>query len=966
MAAIAIAGLVAPAGYAAAPARAVAGPLDIRVGQSEDFSRIEFHWSGGAHVSSRRDGQILTLHFSRDAKPDIGMLKALPPKWVKAAETRHAGGGLEIVLTLADGADAKLGEDEGTTFVNVFEKPAPPPEAAKTDAEAAPQPANPARPDPTPAGGVVKALAEVAGPVLKVRFDWKNPASAAVFRRGDTIWVVFDAAAKLDISSLPIGVAQYSHAETVQGPGWSAVRIVAPPNVLFDAFADGSSWTLILGPAEPAPRGMVRVMRDDSGGPASLTASLAGATRTIWIDDPAVRDRFAVVTALGPNKGLPSQRDYVDLTMLPSVQGLAIEPHASDLGVSSEGDLVHIGRPSGLTVSPRSALQAHEQTQMGAPQPAGLPGLIGADWDRTGDGGFLRRYDALLAPVAEEENKGSNGPVAARMGLARFLVGKEMAYEAIGVLNDAARDHPSLVGDAEFRGLRGIARVMAGRIKEAESDFSVGILADDPASDLWRGYIAAKQGQWPEARKSFDAGTPAFGQFSPVWQARFARADAEAALALGDYPTCNKRLAVALSQRVPAEEQLASRLIQARLMEALGDKNRALAVYQAIATAPLDQLAAPALLRATQIQLDGGKITPLQAAAVFDGLRYRWRGDATELETIRLLGQLYLSQGHYREALEALRSAGQRLPDLPQAVQLQADLGAAFKTLFLDGQADGLEPVQALALFYDFKELTPIGADGDLMVRKLVRRLVDVDLLPQAAELLKYQVDNRLDGVPKAQVATDLAVIYLMNRQPEQALDAINASRITVLPAALNAQRRLVTARALVGVGRLDAAGEVLEADTTPEAMEIKAEISWKSHTWPEAGPKFEALLGERWKTPGALSGEEEGRLLRAGVAYSLAGDDASLTRLREHFTPYLAQAHNADALNVALAGINGGSVSVADYGRLAVDDEAFAGWVGRMKQRFREPPPPLPPRRQTADAPPPSPPAAAAGPSKG
>ena len=43
---------------------------------------------------------------------------------------------------------------------------------------------------------------------------------------------------------------------------------------------------------------------------------------------------------------------------------------------------------------------------------------------------------------------------------------------------------------------------------------------------------------------------------------------------------------------------------------------------------------------------------------------------------------------------------------------------------------------------------------GDLLVRKLARRLVDVDLLDQATALLKYQVENRLDGIAKAQVAT--------------------------------------------------------------------------------------------------------------------------------------------------------------------------------------------------------------------
>src|SRR6201999_4035733 len=98
------------------------------------------------------------------------------------------------------------------------------------------------------------------------------------------------------------------------------------------------------------------------------------------------------------------------------------------------------------------------------------------------------------------------------------------------------------------------------------------------------------------------------------------------------------------------------------------------------------------------------------------------------------------------------------------------------RALFLDGRADGLEPVQAVALWYEFKDLTPVGADGDLMVRKLARRLVDVDLLDQAADLLKYQVDNRLDGVAKAQVATDLATLYIMDRKPEAAIEALNGS----------------------------------------------------------------------------------------------------------------------------------------------------------------------------------------------
>ena len=80
VAAIAIASVIAPAGLAAPTAGSVAprGPLDVHVAQARDFSRIEFHWAGGARLTSRRDGDKLILGFSRDANPDISRLKVDP------------------------------------------------------------------------------------------------------------------------------------------------------------------------------------------------------------------------------------------------------------------------------------------------------------------------------------------------------------------------------------------------------------------------------------------------------------------------------------------------------------------------------------------------------------------------------------------------------------------------------------------------------------------------------------------------------------------------------------------------------------------------------------------------------------------------------------------------------------------------------------------------------------------------
>jgi tetratricopeptide (TPR) repeat protein len=520
--------------------------------------------------------------------------------------------------------------------------------------------------------------------------------------------------------------------------------------------------------------------------------------------------------------------------------------------------------------------------------------------------------------------------------LARFLVGSNLSFEAIGVLNAAGRAHQSLMGDGEFRGLRGAAKAMAGRYAEAETDFSSPVLAGDPSAAMWRGYIASKTGQWADANQRFSEAAYVLNMFPALWQARFLGAQAEAAVGLGAPETAIRLIGQALKlPNIPVEDQLELRLTLAKAFEAKND-SRALPMFQAIARCGIDRLAAPATLHAIQLNLAKNQISADIAAKGLDQLRFRWRGDGVELDTIRALGQLQIRQGRYREALEVLHSTRNVQSDLPQAVALRNDLNIAFRTLFLDGLADGMQPIQAVGLFYDFQDLTPLGADGDQMVRNLVRRLVDVDLLDEAAKLLKYQVDNRLSGVPKAQVATDLAWIYLMDRKPETALDTINATRTTILPPALNAERRLATAHALMGLGRYDAALEVIESDKGRDAEDVRAEIAWKQHTWPLAGALYERVLADRWKTPGTLSPADESKLLRSAVAFSLADDDASLGRLRQRYGGFVEGARNPDGLRVALAGADSGSLSSSDFSKVTADNEAFNGWVAKMKDRFR------------------------------
>ncbi|MDO9586506.1 MAG: hypothetical protein Q7J13_01100 [Brevundimonas sp.] len=909
--------MLAPMAPLAQEAAAPLDPVSIRIGSNAEFTRIEFAGAVGARSRVRREGRDVVVRIGSTAAPDVSRLKVDPPRGVEKVETRAVRGATELVLTLAEGADARTGTADGAVYLNLY-----------PDAPAAPA-ATSSRPS-------VAVTAAATPARVTLSFAWATPVAAAVFRRGEAVWVVFDAAARLDMSGAT-ALGPVSDARWTAGPDHVAIRFAAPEGLAVSAVARGSNWTVVIGGQPVAVEG-IPVEREDAGEPA-LVARMAGATRVVWLTDPLAGDRFAAVTALAPGKGFADRRRTVDLALLPTAQGLAVETLTSDLSIEAGGDLVTISRPDGLTLSPPSAALNAAAIGDGAPRKAKHPALILSEWADPGLGGFTARYRQLQDGAAVEAMAAADDPRAsaeARFALARFLVGSGLGYEAVGVLNSIVARAPGMAGEPELRGLRGAARASIGRLEEAQGDFASAAVAGDPASAVWRGYIASTQGDWAAARQAFAAGAAAIDAFPAAWRARFGAAHAMAALETGDLDAARALLEYSFSQNAPAADQLTARLVQARLFELDGRSDRALAVYQAVGRAPLDAVSVPAKLGVVRLSLAKGTMKVDAAANELEGLRWRWRGDATELAVIRQLGQLYLSQGLYREALTALKGAGPGLNRLEGAADIQADLGAAFRMLFLEGGADGLQPVQALGLFYDFRELTPIGADGDEMVRRLARRLVDVDLLDQAAELLKYQVDNRLEGVAKAQVATDLAAIYLMDRQAEPALQAIWSSRTTMLPTALNTQRRALEARALTELGRFDHALEVLGADASPEASEVRAEVFWKQEKWGQAAALYEARLGDRYRDPATLTAVEEARLIRAGIGYSLGRDRAALARLSRNFGPFVPGARAKTALSIALDDGAGGGASSGDFAALAASADTFAGWVAAMKAELR------------------------------
>lgn len=922
--------------------------IDIRIGRNDQSGRIEIYGAVGSRASVRKEDGKVIIRLPGQQRPDIGDLRSHPPIGISNADIRSDARATELVLTVQQGYDTHFGRSDGAVFVQIDPHDHP----ASTDKPKPDQPITvnlqqlllgqkaDGKPAATPAAPKLPVVAldvEDNGDGKDIAFPFEGPVAAAVFRRGDAIWIVFDTEVDLRLpvelkDGTVIQDAQWTHND-----GFTAMRITAPSTGSLSVQNDGLVWRVRLG-GRPLTDQTVdaAITRDDSSGAPSLNVNLAGATRVAWIRDPSVGDRMAIVCARGPIKNLKSARTTLEATLASTAQGVVVEHMTPDVKVVLDGDLISVTRPDGLTLSPLDPNAKPDDSKLEYKN-ALYPSTVNADWAAAPQEGFLARYSALQAAAADEVQGGANAPTKARLALARFLVGQGLSYEAQGMLDLIVKQSARAADDPQVRGLRVIAKMMTGRFADAQGDLASPSLATDPTARLWASYAEAKAGHFADALKDFKAGSKALESMPVTWKMKLAAAAAYAALQTQDLKAADGLINYAVNQDGPPLEKLAAYLIDAQIIEATGDKNRALNVYEAVSRASEDRIAAPALMHATMLRFQLGRAKAPETLAALDSLRYRWRGDDTELQIISSMGQIYLSLGRYREALEVLRTAGQQFGDKPQAAQIQTSLNQAFRNLFLGGMADGMQPVEALGLFNDFRDLTPLGADGDEMVRRIVRRLVDVDLLDQAATLLQYQIDNRLQGVAKASVASDLAAIYLMDRNPQKALQALWNTRTTLLPKTVMQERRVLEARALVELGQPDKALDALGTDASPDGNDVRADIYWAQKDWGKAAAVLEKQLGDRYKTDKPLSIADEGRLIRAGVAFSLLKDQASLTRLNERWSKFAATASSPDAIRVALAPLDGGTISPRDFAAAAAQTDSFAGWVSGMKKRFRE-----------------------------
>ena len=799
---------------------------------------------------------------------------------------------------------------------------------AELPALAAKEPEAPARSAKLDPRRPVIAELRRQGDNLRLFFPFSVPTPAAVFQRADALWLVFDTQAVLDV-----GVLGNDQSKTIRSAAVAreddaqVVRLKLERPRLVSVEPQDSGWLITIGDATAGGTKPLIVARNIVGpGRTSITIPFDEPQNAHWLDDADVGDRLLVVTGLGPTRGLIKGQDFVDFRALGSTQGIAVQPFADDIKAELSADKVILTRPGGLTLSDAAAAQQEKAARAVI--------FDTKRWNDDRQAEYAQRQFELVRAAAEAP---VTGRTEARLDLARFYFSRQMYSEAKSVLDTAIADERPTAEDPSPIVLRAVANIMLGRLEAAQKDLVNPAVGNQNDAPLWRAFALARQAKWPAAVDAFRNVDGALGAL-PLELQRIALKEAmRAAIEVGDFTSAVRRLNdFKIIGQSPDVEPAVS-VLTGRLAEAVGRSHDALAAYRFAAASSDRPAAAQGRLREIALRYSLGETKKADYVGELENLTTAWRGDETEVEALQTLARLYTEQDNYREAFHVMRVALTAYPNSPLTRNIQSEAAKTFDALFLAGKGDALPAIDALGLFYDFRDLTPIGRRGDEMIRRLADRLVSVDLLDQGAELLQYQVDNRLQGAARAQVATRLAVIYLMNQKPARAQAVLRATRTADLSNEIRVPRLMIEARALSDLGRHDFALEVISGLEGRESLRLRSDIYWASRNWQKAAEHIELLYGDRWKSFEPLSDVERADMLRVGVGYALAEDKLGAARLRDKYAAKMAEGPDGRAFDVVTGGLGSSSPEFREVARLVAASDTLSGFLRDLKARYPE-----------------------------
>ena len=783
--------------------------------------------------------------------------------------------------------------------------PAVPPTAAPAPVAAprVPVHADPPAPTPAPAPAADPPEPEPRGPLALVARRVPAPPNtdspaimlpfaenigAALFQRETATLAVFAERRPIDLTHLrddPV----FSSATVHLLSNATLLRLPVPDGRSVSIAPSPQGWRVVVSPTAAPRQAMMPVFADGR-----VTFRTPGAANVVTLRDPDSGATLLVGTVARAGEAVTTERHTVEFNLPVTLRGILVEPlsDAVSLRVVPNG-FVLSGPAEGLALSPPATMTNTMLAAARLTRRFRLPAMPIE--------GLAQR---VLAHVREAASMPPLARGPARKVAAETMVALGMAAEADALLRVISEQDPKEAASPDTVMLKAIAALLAGRPNEARAlaDPRFGGTDEDA---LWRAVLlATRQEGSPEAAQLFASTAPLILLYPPMLRDRLLPLALET-MVLG-------------GSRAAAEEILAERpndpllrLPDALAKQARGDADGALKLFDEIAQGR-DQLArAKAAVRAVELRLAKGLIEPAAAADALDRLLYAWRGDWRDLMLRRRIAELRQQSGGWRAALSILRDARGVFPTYGD--QIKAWQQAAFADLVVGNDVDKLDPLELIGLVEENADLLPANEQGDRLRDRLADRLLALDLPRRADVVLTRLMQTAPTEMGRVAFGTRLARMRLKEGDAEGALAALGQSSNPDLPPEMKEQRLLISASALGRMGNVNGALNALNGLDSLAADETRAMVLEQARDWAGAKRALGSLVRRTVPESGELDDTQQRALLRYATAAARAGDEATLSTLREKESTRMGEGPLGDMFRLLTADP---VRAVADLGR--------------------------------------------------
>ncbi|MFV0626722.1 MAG: tetratricopeptide repeat protein [Alphaproteobacteria bacterium] len=761
---------------------------------------------------------------------------------------------------------------------------------------------------------------------VSLSFSWSARVGMASFIKNDYLWIVFDESKGINTTEIADLTKGYIF-EIVQLPHPTAtiLRLKLQDNIYASIRKEGLLWVVDLfnQKIDPRIKNLDITVNYASQNNAYIYVPTNNAGNIVMTYDPEIGDILMIAPVYEPRYGVSKNYKYPEFDILESLQGFVIEPLADDIILTrNNSGLTVKGLERGLSVSPNISLLKKQSAL-----------LQQKDWIKNLSNdlpmnlvhqNYISTYADLMERIenADEENKTER-----RLELAKYFNAKGLGTNAIGILQDIIASGGPLANREDVHGQLGISYFLTQRYDQAIQELSFGRLKELNEADFWRTLSKAAKLPLKEYNKVLASFIPVIREYPDELKLRVAMTGVEVAVVAGDDVTAQSFLDVIQTLSTKRKIGAFVDYWSFEVLSIQGYSQTAMARLRSAAMSSSAKYSAYARKKLTMLDYKSDKISKKDAIDELERLKYVWGEDKFKMSLLEDLYDIYVSSGDYYNALKNMQELLKFYKD-SRKDQLTTEMVSIFENIFINNNEGNLTAIQSLALFNDFEWLTQNSENYTQIIINLADRLVSVDLLGRADNLLrKYVSDKNIDDKNRALIGSRLALINIFSEQYLDALRFLDETQSSEIPDFMKAQRKLIRAKALIGLGKYNEAINLLKDENSMNAIVIKSDLYWRTEQWALAAENLKKQIvlpqeGEK------LSDEQASIIIDWITALKKDQKDTMIVLVKDKFAPYFTDSKYHSAFNVLTNSASINEIDLKNLNQFIRDVDTFRNFA--------------------------------------